>query len=201
MLKIGINEFYTLNSLFEKGNSYTELSSDDLIQAVKNNWDNRKPGNGEGDRLDRKVLVPIDMSVYENPVFFCSPRIPLKIGMPIKARVVQRQIGEDPYVETYLPSNIAKDWGYVPKSAKNVNVVCYSSSALLENNGNRSTDCDWEIVTILCDDGVFEPMTTLTMARNMLEKVGGTKGDYSALEFAESAYYHSTKGISVRKDS
>ena len=67
--------------------------------------------------------------------------------------------------------------------------VLYSAETLLENNGQRSGDYDWEVVCILASTVESEPMDPLTMARNMLEKPGGTFADYSALDFAEAIWY------------
>jgi hypothetical protein len=84
--------------------------------------------------------------------------------------------------------------------AKRVDVVCYSAEALLENNGTRThLDCNWEIVCLLASTGEKEPMLPLAMARNYLEMPGGTKGEYTAKEFAEAIYYWSSKrGVKVR---
>jgi len=55
----------------------------------------------------------------------------------------------------------------------------YHKDALLENGGERTTNCDWEVVAILASAIPNEPMP-LTMARNFLQKPGGTKSVYTA---------------------
>ena len=121
--------------------------------------------------------------------------------MPVQARVVQRQDGEDPYLETSVSTFVARSLGWEPTPAKRVEIVCYSAEASEENDGHRTTDCEWEIVTILARptlEAETEPMLPSAMARNFLEKPGGTKGEYSAQEFAEAIYFHhSKKGIRV----
>lgn len=185
---VGVSEFARANSIIGTGNSYTTTSLEVVAECVRQNWDYRRPGAGETETT-RKVLVPVFPGQ-----FFCSPCAPLSVGMNIKSRVVQRQIGEDPYIETYLTVEDAEKMGIQPIPAKRCDIVCYSAEALMENNGHRSTDCDFEIVTILAySTDVEEPMTPLTMARNFLQKPGGTFGVYSAQEFAESIYYHATK--------
>lgn len=196
MVTIGWSNFAKKHSRLGTGNSYTTLSDEQLVELVKKNWDKRKPGAGET-TLDRKVLVPIEQT--DPPSFFCPPRIPLQVGMPVKAEVVTRQDGEDPYIQTYVTPEDAKQWGFKETPAFTIDIVLYSAEALLENGGERSTSDEWEIVTILCSDGEQEPMMPLTMARNYLQLAGGTKSDYTAEEFARSIYFHSNKDLRVKE--
>lgn len=199
---IGMSNYARKHSQPQTGNSYTALSEEQLIALVKLNWESRTPGDGETG-LDRKVLVPITQitSTEGKPHFFCQPRMALKEGMPVKAEVVTRQAGEDPYVQTYITPEDAAAWGFQDIPAAKVQIVCYSADTLLENEGERSSDCEWEIVTIVCTEGETETMLPLTMARNFLEKPGGTKSVYSAQQFAEAIYCHSQRGIRVKSPS
>jgi hypothetical protein len=194
---IGISDFHRSFSRKECGNSYTTLTDEELISLVKNNWNERIPGVGES-TTDRKVLVNVCTMELSPSVFFCPPRVPLKVGMPVKTEIVARQAGEDPYLQSHITFEDAKNWGFEEIPAKRVDVVCYSADALQENAGERSTNCDWEIVTILCTSGLVEPMEPLTMARNMLEMPGGTSGTYTAMEFASAIYFHRGRGIRVK---
>lgn len=189
------SEFCRVRSLPGSGNSYTRLSHNQVINLVRNNWYRRRAGAGESG-LDRKVLVPVPAEG-----FFCPPRANLVVGMPVKAHVVTRQEGEDPYVETYVTPEDAEKFGAVLETpATYVDVVCYSAAALEENEGDRSSDTEFEIVAILARNEEIEPMSPLVMARNFLEKPGGTKSEYSAQEFAEAIYYWSQRGIRIKKD-
>jgi hypothetical protein len=194
---IGMSDFHKSFSRKDCGNSYTTLPDQALIDLVKANWSNRIPGAGELN-IDRKVLVNVCVTKMSPPMFFCPPRVPLQVGMPVKAEIVVRQAGEDPYLQTYISFEDAEKWGFEEVTAQRVDVVCYSADALQENGGERSTDCDWEIVTILCTSGSVEPMEPLTMARNMLEMPGGTSGTYTALEFANAIYFHRGRGLRVK---
>ena len=208
MPTLGMSNFARNQHHISSGNSYTDLPEAQLIQMTADFWKERIPGAGETG-LSRKVLVPLGPSwSYQNdegictinPVdhFFVSPKISLQIGLPVHSKVMQRQIGEAPYLKNYVKREDAVRFGWVPSNPKFVNIVCYHKEALLENGGERSTDCDWEIVCILASDSEKEPMQPLAMARNFLEKTGGTFTDYSAKEFAESIWYWSTQsGISV----
>lgn len=158
------------------GFAFSSLPAEGVVQLVKANWHKAVPGHGETD-LSRKVVVPLDQ-----PDFFRHTTVPLRDDMVLTARPVRRQAHEDLYVEVRC-SDVR------PNVAKFVKVVCYSAEALLENNGERSSDSDWEIVAILASDVDDEPMHPLTMARNFLEMPGGTKSVYTAEEFAKAIYY------------
>lgn len=192
-ITLGWSNFGLKNNARNSGNSYSNLSPEKIIERVLDNWNKATPGQGET-TLERKILVPV-----EAEGFFCPPRALLVPGMDVKAEVKLRQQGEDPTIETYVTEEEARRHNaLVEIPAKRVDVVCYSAEALLENNGERSTDCDWEIVCLLASQEK-EPMLPVAMARNYLEKPGGTKGEYSAKEFAEAIYYWSSqRGIKVR---
>ena len=192
---LGWSDFAKKHSRRERGNSYSTFDHDEVARIVASRFEHAVPGDGET-TLDRKVLVPVPPEG-----FFCGLRAKLVPDMPVYAEVVKRQDHEDPYVETYTTYAIAKAFGaLVERPAKHVDVVCYSAEALTENGEERSTDCLWEIVTILCrEDEEREPMHPLAMARNYLEKPGGTKSEYTAREFAEAIWFRSTQqGIRVR---
>ena len=172
---VGVSEFFIKNSSLKKGNSFTLLTKSSLIDLIKEFWDQRVPGTGEGDCLTRKVLVPLPVTHKRilEPVFFLPPRMQLVEGMPVKTKVVARQKGEKPFIETFITIKDAKRLGWRAVPAEKVMVVCYSAEALLENNGTRSTTSDWEIVTLLCSKiNEIDLMVPLTMARNKLEKEG-----------------------------
>jgi hypothetical protein len=192
---LGWSNFAREHSRRGTGHSYSRLSEERVVELALDNWASRKPGDGEM-TLERKVLVRVPPDG-----FYCPPRARPVEGMPVQAEIVTRQEEEDPYVEVFVSEMVAREHdALVERPARTVDIVCYSADALTENDGERSTDCDWEIVTILCtDEEEQEPMTPLTMARNFLEKAGGTKSVYTARELAESIWHHATqRGISVK---
>lgn len=122
-------------------------------------------------------------------------------GMPVQAVIEARQAGERPSVSTYVKYEdaIKHNALYRPK-ANDIKVVLYSREALLENGSKPTTDADWEVITLLCSGGEQEPMHPLTMARNQLEKDGGTYSEYTALDYAEAIWFHSVeKDLKVRR--
>lgn len=205
-ISLGFSDFYIANSKKEMGNSYTTLPNLSILNMIYLMWDKRQPGMGEGSRLDRKVLVPVEPRYLSDPhpCFFCPSRVKLSLGMPLKAEVVARQEGEDPFVDVFITPEDAVNFAFVETPAHKASFVVYSSGALLENNGKRSTNSDWEIVTLLCEsssvdlDKIMEP---LTMARNWKELVGGTKPSvpYTCDEWAEAVLAAKSRGIKVRK--
>lgn len=177
------------------GLSFFTITPEEVIQRVKDNWNNRVPGTGESG-IDRKVLVEIDANG-----FFVSS-VELQDNLPLRAEVVRRQPGEDPYIEIYIDADDAEVLGIEPQAANFCKIVCYSKDALLENNGERSTDEEWEIVAVLASVFQEDHMEPLTMARNFLEKAGGTKTVYTAQQFAEAIYAHSTKrGVKIKRSN
>lgn len=198
-LTIGWSDFAIKQHTPVSGKSFTTLSPDAVIELVLDRWADRQPGHGEKD-LSRKVVVSLSPDCFAD--FFTPPYVDLSPNLPVRARVTQRQKGEDYYIETYVNSHDCSVLGLEVhrNPAKKVAVVLYSAEALLANNGTRSTDCDWEIVCLLVSDRAENepPMVPLTMARNQLELPGGTKSEYTPKEFAEAIMYWSAhKGVKV----
>jgi hypothetical protein len=156
--------------------------SDVLIALVRNNWKDRLPGVGRKD-LKQVVVVPIDNNHLG--LFNCN-WIPVYCAKRITGKITKRQPFEDPFVA--LKGSAGKFDAMPVLHAK---IVLYSAATLLEDNGKRSSNADWEIVAILTGPWENEPMTPLTMARNMLRKPGGTYVKYTAQQFAESIYFWS----------
>jgi hypothetical protein len=212
-MEIGWSQFALDRHKYGAGYTFFHCKPELVCEEVKRNWHNRFPGQGET-TLERKVVVPM-----QDIDLFSMSTIKLRLGIPVKAEVVERQPGEDPFIETFVdladfekievpedfkgPIHYKNGKSFLGfETPKYVNIVCYSVEALLENNGTRTTDKEWEIVAVLGSNIRIEPMTPLTQARNFLEKVGGTKSIYTAQEFAESIYFHATqRGIKVRRSS
>jgi hypothetical protein len=179
---IGWSDFALDRHVPRSGFSFSVLTNEEVLRLVLENWDKAIPGTGEKD-LTRKVLVPIPAITG---TFFTSTTL-INKALPVSAIVTKRRPEEDSYIQNYTPA-----LGCKPEPANFVKIVCYSAAALAEND-ERSTECDWEIVAIIASPVENEPMHPLVMARNMLEKKGGTKSVYTAMEFAEAVYYWSQR--------
>lgn len=194
---IGWSQFALDRHRFRTGFSYFHWSPAEVVKFAEEAWSKTAvPGAGETD-LTRKVLVDIF------PLGFMIPEVPLKEliekGISPKARIETRQEGEDPYVSVYADWDECIQSGILPPQAKYCKIVCYSAEALLENGGTRTTDEPWEIVAVLASLKKIEYMDPLSMARNFLQKPGGTKSVYSAQEFAEAIYAHSLRNIKMKE--
>jgi hypothetical protein len=195
-MKLGWSNFATAHHSEASGNTYFKGSPDVLLNMVYENWDKRKPGNGRNN-LDQVVVVPIPADTR-----FIGKTVKIHKDQVFRTMVEHRQEHESPYLKTEVigwedfDGKIIPEW---PDLVKFVSVVLYSAATLLENNGERSGDYDWEIVALIASDVENEPMHPLTMARNMLDKPGGTHCDYTAEQFAESIWYWSTRATVARK--
>lgn len=132
---------------------------------------------------------------YKNGVFltpvpaegFFSSLVKLTPESKLHAEFKSRRDGEDSFV------NVTAEGRKAP--AKSVTIVTYSKEILAENN-ERSTDADYEIVSINASPTDQEaPMDPITMMRNFLQRPGGTKGEFSAKEFAESILFWSQHAL------
>lgn len=155
-----------------------------IIQSVYANWARRKPGFGRSN-LDEVVVVPLG-----NEPFVHGTTATLTDSMTLHAQVTRRQPHEDPYVRVTADAQ--------PDPVNFVSVVLYSKTLLLPEEPDFTAD--WGIVSLMATAIEDEPMHPLTMARNMLEKPGGTKATYTAEQFAHAVYYWSQR-VSVTSSS
>lgn len=141
-----------------------------LVNVAMRNKNNIIPGYKDG-----VVLISLP------PKLFVSAIVELDEESKLTASYGPRRPGEASYIRV---STKAKK-----QPAKYVSVVLYRHDVLEENN-ERETDAEWEIVAIKARVSVEEePMDPMTMARNFLHLPGGTKGSFTALQFAESIVY------------
>lgn len=169
MVNIEINEFVkrqTKNSRF----SYFDGTWDELKIIVQNNFHNKKQGYREG-----VILIPVPCDR------FYSSMCKIENDSIFETKFEARRDDEEP-----VKTTVIKNGEKAP--AKFVNIVLYRHDVLLENNEN-STEADWEIISINASLVENEPMHPMTMARNMLNKEGGTKATYSGQEFAEALWF------------
>lgn len=178
-MKLGWSNF-ALKRNKKKHHSFFKKSPKKLLDLVQKHWKKRVPGAG---RTDTKKVVVVPILEKDLHKLFGCPFGPIETATHLRAKVVRRQDHEDPYIEVH-----GRGKSLPVKHAK---IVLYSSEALLENDGERSGDYDWEIVAIIAGPYESEPMSPLTMARNYLLKPGGTFAPYTAKQFAESIYFWS----------
>lgn len=118
------------------------------------------------------------------PDRFCSAVVDLDEDTKLNATFAPRREGEDPFLRVSAKA--------IKQKAKHASVVLYRRDVLAENNENE-TGADWEIVAIKArTTEEEEPMDPYTMARNFLQMKGGTKGEFTAEQFAKSIVYWNT---------
>jgi hypothetical protein len=115
------------------------------------------------------------------PEWFRSAIVDLTEESRLTANYAPRRLGEAPFIRVSAKAK--------KQIAKYASVVLYRHDVLAENN-ERETDAEWEIVAIKARvTEEEEPMDPYTMARNFLHLKGGTKGDFTAEQFAKSIVY------------
>ena len=171
-MEVAINEFVR-RQIAESRFTHFEGTWDELVELVEDNFDKAVAGYRDG-----VMLIPVPAEG-----FFCVGE--LQEGKTYEAVFEPRREGEDPYLQ--VRNNDPK------QPCKVVEIVVYRHDVLAED-GDASTDAEWEIISINGRTSKEpEPMNPLAMARNFLHKAGGTKGEFTAAQFAEAILYWSRR--------
>lgn len=162
MISLAISSFVrrqTADSEF----SFFSGTDEQLISLVQENWHKRIPGQGAANVWQ----VPV------SPADFYSSLIVLKEGDTLAGRYVSRVPGELPRKSTWAVGQKAP--------AKTVWIIVYSAEVLAKDN-NRSSDADWEIISINATgfehDGPM-PMSVGTLLANHFHEHGSNDGGTS----------------------
>lgn len=152
--------------------AHFEGTEQELTHLVDTHWYACSEGYKKG-----VVLVPVPLDRFYTSI------VAVDDGTKLSAGFVARQDGEEKHI--LVTANGQK------QKAASVQIVLYHKDVLAEDN-DRSTDADWEIVSINAYPTLTpSPMHPLTMARNFLHKKGGTKGNYTAQQFADAIWFWS----------
>lgn len=74
--------------------------------------------------------------------------------------------------------------------------VIYRRDVLQEGGDEGPEGAEWEIISLNARPTLApEPMTPMSMARNLLEMEGGTEAEYTAEDFAKAIVYWSTRAM------
>ncbi len=172
--KLGWSDFAAGRHVPGGKHTWFNGNAEELLTLVRRGWAERRPGAGRSD-LSQVILVPVD------PAGFVSSTVTVGSETVLHAVYDRRQAHEEGFVRVTAEGE--------REAPVHASVVMYSAETLLENDGQRSGDFDWEVVCLIAGPVAEEPMDPLTMARNMLEKPGGTYCPYTAEQFAESIWY------------
>lgn len=153
----------------ESGYSHFEGTWEELEKMAEES-NSIRPGYKDG-----VILVDLEPSRFRSAI------VQLAEESKLTANYAPRRLGEDPFIRISAKAK--------KQQAKHASVVLYRHDVLAENN-ERETDAEWEIVAIKARvSEEEEPMDPYTMARNFLHLKGGTKGDFTAEQFAKSIVY------------
>tara|TARA_B100000073_G_scaffold185176_1_gene153184 strand:+ start:7496 stop:8068 length:573 start_codon:yes stop_codon:yes gene_type:complete len=176
-MTVGVNDFVRRQvkgsgKTYAKTMSFSEIAKHAERQMSKNNFI-------EGYRVGvRRVKAP---KVILND--FVCPFVRINEETKMISKVVRRSKNEEPYVQIRALNG-------TPLIAGKVEFILYRRDVLIENSENTTNE-DWELISINAIPKGLEylPMGPVTMMRNQLNLVGGTKAVYSSKEWAESVQF------------
>jgi len=165
---IGVSDFVKRQTK-ESSFSYFDGTWEELRILVQRCFCDRKPGYRDGVLL---VPVPVEGDFY-------SAIKVLKDGDKLVGDYSPRKEGETPRKHLYADGE--------KTLAKYVEIILYRYD-VLEEDGDRSTNCDWEIISINAspDESKEIPMQPNTMIANHFHLDGGTQTNMSNDEFVKS---------------
>lgn len=159
----------------QSGYSHFEGTWDELAELA-----NSLIGTGNSREGYKKGVILLTVPSWHLDRFF-SATTTITEKTNLQVNFAPRQKGEASFLR------ISAKGKKVPAAA--AEIICYHKDVLIEDD-DRSTDTEWEIIAIKARaTEEEEPMDPYTMARNFLHLKGGTKGDFTAQQFAESIVY------------
>ena len=174
---VAINEFVRRQTMFS-GKTYSEeLSFEFFAQHAEQKIINKQ--FREGYRPEVRI-VKLDKKYVKKVI---CPYVKISKNTKLSAQIVKRRENEEPYIQIRaLNGKLIK--------AGQVELILYHHDILHENDEN-TTDADWELISInALPEGISSmPMGPITMMRNQLELIGGTKAKYSSGEWASSVQF------------
>ena len=159
------------------GKTYSSLSFEKLRnhaeeQLIKGIY---KKGYREG-----VILIPVKTELLK---YFTCPIVKITKNTKIESIIKKRRENEQLYIST-------KALNGTPLKISAVDLILYRNDVLKETN-EQETDSKWELIAFYgIPEGIKSlPMGPITMMRNQLCLPGGTKGNYSSEEWAESVAF------------
>lgn len=180
MVRVGLTDFVRRQTP-QSRHSHFEGTWDELMGLVLAHWDAAKVSpHNSGVRL-----VPMPEAIVGR---FYTGIIAVTAETPLKVEFEARVPGEDAFIQVTA-------CGQGKQPAKRVEIILYSHETLAKDgDAPLGGESDFYIVSVNAYASVEdEPMSPMTMARNLLGLKGGTKPEvpYTAEEFARSILYWS----------
>ena len=176
-MNVGVNNFVR-RQVEGSGKTYSPyLSFEEIAKYAEKQLAKEKFYVGYRDGV---IIIKVDKKLNKN---FVCPFVKINKNTVFESSLVQRQPGEEKYIQTVALNG-------VPLKTGNVELILYRNDILVENN-ESSTNKDWELISINAIPlGVEKlPIGPITMMRNQLDIKGGTKAEYSSAEWAESVQF------------
>jgi len=177
-----LNKLVAVNDFVKRqkpnsGKTYTTLSFDELVLYAEKEILNKSYVNGYRDGV---IIIKVKKELLK---FFKCPFVKIDDKTKLKADVSRRRPDEGHYIQI-------KALNGTELNAENVELILYRQDVLKET-GENTTDATWELISFhAIPEGVEKmPMGPVTMMRNQLQLIGGTKGIYSSEEWAESILF------------
>ena len=158
---------------YSKTMSFKSIALHAEIQMKKGSF---TEGYREGVRI-----IHSDSSIIDD---FVCPFVLINEETQLISRIVKRNKDEEPYIQTRALNGDPIDTG-------KVDLILYRHDVLKENKEN-TTNAEWELVSINAIPKGLDslPMGPVTMMRNQLCLVGGTKAFYASNEWAQSVEFY-----------
>lgn len=170
---VGVSDFVKRQQP-NSGKTYSLLSFEKIAKYAELQLNNNqyKPGYRDG-------VILIDMDKDETDKFIC-PYVRINKDTALSAEVSKRRPDENHYIR--IKASNGKNL-----RTNKVELILYRNDVLKETKENSTND-DWELISFhAIPEGIDKlPMGPVTMMRNQLQLPGGTKGNYSSEEWAES---------------
>lgn len=174
--KIGTSDFVRGFSVRVGRQSYYKGSWEELEQLVTKHFDDHEWGTGSKNGDVLLVNVPSDGFMTSIVEINDSNRHLIEEVTEARAE------GEKPVTSRVIRA------GYTKQPADGAQIVIYHAT-VLEQDNDRSTDAEWEIVSVNAYADRQAPMDVETMKRNENHEKGGTLRTYTNEEYAESISY------------
>ena len=159
------------------GKTYSTLSFEEIAFYAE---EQVEKGNYQSGYRDGVIIITVEEKLVKH---FVCPFTLLSDDSKLVARMTRRRPEEEAYIQIRaLNGN--------PLITERVDIILYHHDVLAETNEQESTE-GWELIAFhAIPQGIKTmPMGPITMMRNQLQLVGGTKGIYNSDEWARSVNF------------
>ena len=172
--RVSVNDFVR-RQVKESGKTYaTGLTFEEISSHAEKQLIN---GHYTAGYRDGVILVKASPKLIHH---FICPFVKIDETTDLKAKMVRRRPEEEYYIQMRALNG-------TPLKTGSVDLILYRHDVLAETNED-STDAEWELISFhSLPEGIEKmPMGPVTMMRNQLQLLGGTKAFYESEKWAQS---------------